>query len=580
MADTKISLETTAGTLTGTELIPAVQVGANVKFTPNALINDLEICTYNASTNAIEYPPGTPIIDLDAGGATDASQYVLMTADAALPNSRVMTSSTSNTISTAVAGQVQIQSAALTGDVTAAANSNATTIANGAVTDAKMANMPPNSVKTNNSSISAAPANVALSTNQVLLRGSADIAAHTLRRNLRVVGTNLDSGQDLYYGFKTAVSPANPNANYFRFDTTDVNTITTLRVNVTDLDSVSQAVRINLLKIGDRLVVMSTVNPFTVVSVWAVTAGPLQVVDAVNGDYYNIGVDHVAGVIPTTSLEPCEIKHFPAGSSATITEAAILDAGNFPRLADNGAGGYHMLDNLGSIIESVASVYALPGITISGVPTLPAANTVPTGTSVILHKDNFVGQGSTTVGVRVIADPTNNLWRPDGHQVLFSSQFGSVASPSLTLAAPGRYNVGVDPKIPAGLFYAGARVRFSTQFYSLNATATTGPTARIFIGDDLVTYTNNSTVFSSALAAANLAGAQTDTLLRFITGTTGVSSRAQIRGGGGGTGGITDVVDTNSNLVAANQMMVTYDLSAMGTATGLHLLDYQIIWEG
>jgi hypothetical protein len=182
--------------------------------------------------------------------------------------------------------------------------------------------------------------------------------------------------------------------------------------------------------------------------------------------------------------------------------------------------------------------------------------------------------------VRVIADPTNNLWRPDGPQVLFSSQFGSVASPSLTLAAPGRYNVGVDPKIPAGLFYAGARVRFSTQFYSLNATATTGPTARIFIGDDLVTYTNNSTVFSSSLAAANLAGAQTDTLLRFITGTTGVSSRAQIRGGGGGTGGITDVVDTNSNLVAANQMMVTYDISAMGTATGLHLLDYQIIWEG
>lgn len=469
MADTKISLETTAGTLTGTELIPAVQAGANVKLTPNAMINDLEICTYNATTNAIEYPPGTPIVDLDAGGATDASQYVLMTADAALPNSRVLTSSTSNTVSTAVAGQVQIQSAALTGDVTAAANSNATTIANGSVTNAKMANMAANSVKANNSSISAAPADISLSTNQVLLRGSADIAAHTLRRNLRVVGTNLDSGQDLYYGFKTAVSPANPNAKYFRFDTTDVNTITTLRVNVTDLDSVSQAIRINLLKIGDRLVVMSTVNPFTVVSVWAVTVAPVEVVDAVNGNYYNIGVDHVAGVIPTTSLEPCEIKHFPGGSSA-LTEAEMIAAmPSVARFSFGGSGG--SIDGFLTGADEFVS-FINPKYTFATLPAITSAND---GAVVRIDPSSFPGS-NVCQNIFAVANLADNCWDPlNGAQLIYAG-YGSDASPISTMAgitghAETMFTITANPQFPANFFKLGRGVRAVAKFQKTGAGA-------------------------------------------------------------------------------------------------------------
>lgn len=482
MADTKISLETTAGTLTGTELIPAVQVGANVKFTPNALINDLEICTYNAATNAIEYPPGTPIVDLDAGGATDASEYALIAADPALPNSRVLTSSTSNTISTAVAGQVQIQSAALTGDVTAAANSNATTIANGAVTDAKMANMPPNSVKTNNSSIPAAPANVALSTNQVLLRGSADIAAHTLRRNLRVVGTNLDSGQDLFYGFKTSITPSNPGTGYFRLDTTDVNTVTLLRVNVTDLDSVSQATRIGLIKTGDRLFIMSIVSPFTVVSVWAVTAAPVEVVDAVNGNYYNIGVDHVAGVIPTTSLEACEIKHFPAGSLA-ITEAAILAAmPGAVRFSFGGVGGaidgFFTADNTFVDFVNPSYVYA----------SLPAVTEANDGSTVRIHQSSF-GGGSTRVSrnIKATANFSTGTWEPDGGRQLLYSAYGSVASPLATMDAIvghalTQFDLGADGNfsIPANFLKLGRGLNVVVKAGKTGTSAGTTPIAARF----------------------------------------------------------------------------------------------------
>lgn len=73
-----------------------------------------------------------------AGTASNVSTYILASADATLLNSRVLTGSVSNTVNNSTPGQVTIERAALTGDVTANANANATTIAANAVTYAKM----------------------------------------------------------------------------------------------------------------------------------------------------------------------------------------------------------------------------------------------------------------------------------------------------------------------------------------------------------------------------------------------------------------------------------------------------------
>jgi uncharacterized protein DUF5907 len=73
--------------------------------------------------------------------APTGAQYIVAATDATLTAERVGTNSTSITWDFGTAGQALVKRAALTGDVTAAIDSNATTIANDAVTYAKMQNV-------------------------------------------------------------------------------------------------------------------------------------------------------------------------------------------------------------------------------------------------------------------------------------------------------------------------------------------------------------------------------------------------------------------------------------------------------
>ena len=106
------------------------------------------------------------------GGAPTTAEYLVKTADATLSAERVVGDSTSIVANWATSGQVSFERAALTGDVTASANANATTIANSAVTNAKLANMTASTIKARITASTGAPEDATLT--QVLdLVGSA-----------------------------------------------------------------------------------------------------------------------------------------------------------------------------------------------------------------------------------------------------------------------------------------------------------------------------------------------------------------------------------------------------------------------
>ena len=102
------------------------------------------------------------------GGAPTTAEYLVKTADATLTAERVVTDSTTVTANWTTGGQVSFERAALTGDVTASANSNSTTIGTNAVTYAKFQQVAALSVVGNGGSTTANAGAISGTAGQVL----------------------------------------------------------------------------------------------------------------------------------------------------------------------------------------------------------------------------------------------------------------------------------------------------------------------------------------------------------------------------------------------------------------------------
>jgi len=128
------------------------------------------------------------------GGAPTTAQYIVAASDATLTAERVATSGTSVTVDIGTAGQAIFKRAALTGDVTASADNNVTTIANDSVTNAKLANMAANTVKVNNTAATGDPVDLALSAESLVGRGeTGNVAVITLGPNLTMTGNVMNA---------------------------------------------------------------------------------------------------------------------------------------------------------------------------------------------------------------------------------------------------------------------------------------------------------------------------------------------------------------------------------------------------
>lgn len=101
------------------------------------------------------------VITSSGGASPDDAQYIVGASNSDLTDEQVATSTTSISV-TVGGGTATWERAALAGDVTASANSNTTTIANDAVSNAKLANMAAWTFKARNNASSGDPQDMAL----------------------------------------------------------------------------------------------------------------------------------------------------------------------------------------------------------------------------------------------------------------------------------------------------------------------------------------------------------------------------------------------------------------------------------
>ena len=131
----------------------------------------------------------------DGGGAPTNATYVTLTTDTTLTNERTLAVSSNLSLTDGGAGlAVTIGTGVFTGDVTTSANSFATTIANAAVTYAKIQNVGANSVLCRAAATSGAVGEIAIGASQLFGRGSTgDLTPITLGTNLSMSGTTLNA---------------------------------------------------------------------------------------------------------------------------------------------------------------------------------------------------------------------------------------------------------------------------------------------------------------------------------------------------------------------------------------------------
>ena len=330
------------------------------------------------------------------GGAPIGAEYLVVSPDATLTNERFFSASTTNTFNVSVPGQFSVERAALTGDVTAPQNSNATTIANGVVSNAKLATMPANTVKVNATNAAASPTDLTLAASELLGRGSAgDISAITLGTNLSMSGTTLNAtagGGGAPTGAEYIVATADPTLTAERVATSSAS----ITVNV---GTAGQAAFERAALTGD--VTAAADSNATTIAAGVVTNAKLAQAPANTLKGNNTGAAaQVADLTPTqvktmlaiTSADVSGLATIATSGSAADLTTGTLSAARLPALTGDVT---TTAGSAATTISPAAVTYAkIQNVSAEAVLTR-AANTSGTVGETILGLSQLLGRGDS-----------------------------------------------------------------------------------------------------------------------------------------------------------------------------------------
>jgi hypothetical protein len=385
----------TGGNVSG--LMTAISVAdggtGNTTFAANSILigngtNPVQGVT-GTEGQTLQIVTGRPAFVTVAGSFPSAAEYILGTANASLSASRVIGVGNGLLVDKTVAGAITIKRAAVTGDVTVAADANSSTIANNVVSNMKQVIMPAKSVKLNPLATANAAQDFAFTgTSKVFgVDQTGNIALMSLGSGLSVVASvfgttgvswlvgNVDpttegSNNDMYYNyassfvfgpkaagvwpagvnlagkpgwpymFGASTGNADPTAGKFRFDSATASSVTIMRIDELDFTNVTRDNFITAMLTNSTLDFVSSSKTGTTNLRLKVKGVPTKVGGA--GGYWNVPVLWVAGALPAAN-ELVNILHIPGtnieynATTFNLTDSSgnvITDPVMFATLAD------------------------------------------------------------------------------------------------------------------------------------------------------------------------------------------------------------------------------------------------------
>lgn len=197
----------------------------------------------------------------------------------------------------------------------------------------------------------------------------------------------------------------------------------------------------------------------------------------------------------------------------------------------------------------------------------PAANTVA-----FLAPGAFVGDGSPVAPVPVIY--TGTRWAPlNNRQQLFKAQFGTIATPSMTLTgAPAAFPLSAYPTIPAGLIQVGDTLRFE---YRIRRTGTAAMSHALYFGAHATYNSNVAPIGPHSGSVVDLGGHDYACEFTFASATAGVSTRQLTLNSA--TGALA-LVDLSANVNIAADQKAYPAITVLSGTDSVALVHLEIVW--
>lgn len=327
MANTKISGFTAVTTVDGTEELAASKLGANVKVPINNIVGDLDLVKVHRTLGTADYlmdKNGVQLTVTDA--APNSASFITLNAETGLSAERALASSTSVVVNSATAGQVSFERAAITGDVTIAANSNTAVIPDSAIAtnmvqlnaigNARLAKGAANSVKCNPTNASADLQDLGISTNSILARGTGNVQSTSIAGALSISGSTIKSqgGFGFLSAFSTSTAIADPGDGSVRFNSATISSVTQIALDRLSAAGADVATWINTWQAGGKIAYKSNTYGSNIIGVFDLTS------KTDNSTHFTLVVANGVGSLPSAN-EECIIFYYPpSGSGIALTD--------------------------------------------------------------------------------------------------------------------------------------------------------------------------------------------------------------------------------------------------------------------